>query len=136
MRRRATGEPCDTFPMPVTREVLLRGQERFDIYCSPCHSRTGDGDGMIVRRGFQRPPTFHRDELRQAKVGYLFEVVTKGLGVMPAHATQIPVEDRWAIVAYLRALQLSRAAPIDDVPEPHRSELLAARAAAKKGATP
>jgi hypothetical protein len=130
------GEPCDTFPMPVTREVLLRGRERFDIYCSPCHSRTGDGDGMVVQRGFQKPPTFHRDELRQAKPGYLFEVVTKGLGVMPAHATQIPVSDRWAIVAYIRALQLSRAATLDDVPEPHRSELLASRASAKKGGSP
>jgi hypothetical protein len=130
------GELCDTFPMPVTKDVLMRGQERFNIYCTPCHSRTGDGDGMVVRRGFQRPPSFHRDELRQAKIGYLFEVVTKGLGVMPAHATQIPVSDRWAIVAYIRALQLSRAAPIDDVPEPHKSELLAARAAAKKGGAP
>jgi hypothetical protein len=91
---------------------------------------------MVVQRGFQRPPTFHREELRQAKPGYLFEVITKGLGAMPAYAAQIPVPDRWAIVAYLRALQLSRAATLDDVPEPHRSELVAARASAKKGNAP
>jgi mono/diheme cytochrome c family protein len=104
--------------------MLLRGQERFNIFCSPCHSRTGNGDGMVVRRGFQKPPSFHREELHQAKVGYLFEVITKGLGVMPSYAAQIPAEDRWAIVAYVRALQFSRSARIEDVPEPHRSELL------------
>jgi len=130
------GELVDTFPMPVTRDVVVRGRERFDIYCSPCHSKTGEGDGMVVRRGFQRPPTFHRDELRQAKVGYLFEVISKGLGVMPSYAAQIPVADRWAIVAYVRALQLSQTARIDDVPEPARAELNAKRPPPGSGGRP
>ena len=130
------GELVDTFPMPVDRQLLLRGRERYDIYCSPCHSRTGDGDGMIVRRGFQRPPTFHRDELRTQKVGYLYEVISKGLGVMPSYAAQIPVRDRWAIVAYLRVLQLSQMARIEDVPEPERAKLLATRSNAKPGGKP
>jgi mono/diheme cytochrome c family protein len=121
------GEPVDSFPMPVTREMLARGRERYDIYCTPCHSRTGDGDGMIVRRGYQRPPTFHSDALRNQKVGHLFEVIGKGLGAMPAYAAQIPVADRWAIVAYLRALQRSQQASIDDVPEADRAKLLAAK---------
>jgi len=119
------GELVDTFPMPVTREMILRGRERYDIFCSPCHARTGEGDGMVVRRGFQRPPTFHRGELRKAKVGYLFEVITKGLGVMPSYAVQVPAPDRWAIVAYVRALQKSHAATLDEVPEPYRAKLLA-----------
>ena len=97
-------------------------------------TKSSPSTGMVVRRGFQRPPTFHRDELRQAKVGYLFDVITRGLGVMPSYAAQIPVEDRWAIVAYVRALQKSRDTSLDEVAEPHRSELVAARAAAKKGA--
>ena len=130
------GELVDTFPMPVDRQLLLRGRERYDIYCSPCHSRTGDGDGMIVRRGFQRPPTFHRDELRSQKVGYIYEVISKGLGVMPSYAAQIPVRDRWAIVAYVRALQLSQTARIEDVPEPARADLLAKRSASKPGGKP
>jgi hypothetical protein len=121
------GEPVDSFPMPVTREMLARGRERYDIYCTPCHSRTGEGDGMIVRRGFQRPPTFHSDTLRNQKVGHLFEVIGKGLGAMPPYAAQIPVPDRWAIVAYLRALQRSQQATIDDVPPAERAGLLAAR---------
>src|SRR5262245_62667598 len=93
------GELVDKFPMPVDRALLSRGRERYDIYCSPCHARTGEGDGMVVRRGFQRPPTFHRDELRSAKVGYLYEVITKGLGVMPSYAAQVTTRDRCAIVA-------------------------------------
>jgi cytochrome c553 len=127
------GELVDTFPVPVTRDLLLRGQERFTIYCAPCHARTGDGDGMVVRRGFQRPLTFHRDELRQAKVGYIFEVMTKGLGVMPPYAAQVPAADRWAIVAYIRALQQSRNAKIEDVPEPQRTELNRRREASMPG---
>jgi mono/diheme cytochrome c family protein len=130
------GELAAEFPMAVTKDLLLRGRERFDIYCSPCHARTGDGDGMVVLRGFQRPPTFHRDELRNAKVGYVFEVISKGLGVMPSYAAQIPTEDRWAIVAYVRALQLSRTAKIEDVPEPQRTDLLNTRGAAKSGGAP
>ena len=124
------GELVDSFPMPVTNEVLARGRERYDIFCSPCHSRTGRGDGMVVRRGFKAPPTFHKDELRTAKLGHFFEVVTKGFGVMPSYAVQIPAEDRWAIIAYVRALQLSEDARIDDVPAADRAALLAEKGAA------
>jgi Cytochrome C oxidase, cbb3-type, subunit III len=129
--RDSTGELADTFPMPVTKEVLVRGHERFDIFCAPCHSRTGNGDGMVVRRGFRKPPSFHTDTLRQAKVGHFFEVVSKGFGVMPSYAVQIPASDRWAIVAYIRALQLSQNATIDDVPEPERGRLLGVKSAAR-----
>jgi hypothetical protein len=130
-RDAVTGELVDAFPMPVTKEVLLRGRERYDVFCSPCHSRTGEGDGMVVRRGFKRPPSFHREELRKAKVGYVFEVVTKGFGVMPSYAAQVPASDRWAIVAYLRALQLAHDARIADVPEPERAALLAGKETAQ-----
>ena len=95
-------------PFPVTEEVLTRGRERFDIYCAPCHSRLGDGNGMIVQRGFRHPPSYHEDRLRQAPLGYFFDVITSGFGAMPEYADQIPPEDRWRIVAYIRALQLSQ----------------------------
>ena len=132
--RTDAGELVDSFPMPVTKELLLHGRERYDIFCTPCHARTGNGDGMVVRRGFRRPPTFHKDDLRAAKVGHFFEVITKGLGVMPSYSAQIPPADRWAIVAYIRALQKSRDARIEDVPEPHRSELLRDKTAAAERA--
>jgi Cytochrome C oxidase, cbb3-type, subunit III len=124
-----SGELVDTFPMPVTKDTLVRGRERFDIFCSPCHSRTGNGDGMVVRRGFRKPTSYHTDTLRQAKVGHIFEVITKGFGVMPSYATQIPAQDRWAIIAYVRALQLAQNATIDDVPEPERFKLLGGKTA-------
>jgi mono/diheme cytochrome c family protein len=117
------GKPVATFPFPVTREVLARGQERFDIYCSPCHDRRGTGDGMIVRRGYKRPPTFHSDQARQLPVGFFFDVITNGFGAMPDYAAQVPVEDRWAIVAYIRVLQLSRHATVEDVPADERARL-------------
>jgi len=100
-----------------------RGHERYDIFCSPCHSRTGMGDGMIVRRGYRKPPTFHLDRLRQAAPGYVFDVITSGFGAMPDYAAQIPVSDRWAIVAYLRALQRSQQATVSDVPAAERARL-------------
>ncbi|MFL6209274.1 MAG: c-type cytochrome [Pyrinomonadaceae bacterium] len=96
------------FPFPITQPVLARGQERFQIYCAMCHGATGYGDGMIVRRGFRRPPSYHTDQLRQAPVGHFFDVITNGWGAMPDYAAQIPVQDRWAIIAYVRALQLSQ----------------------------
>lgn len=96
------------FPFPVTAEVVTRGRERFEIYCSMCHGYTGEGDGMIVRRGFRRPSSYHEDRLRQAPVGYFFRVMTEGFGAMPPYRAQIPVQDRWAIAAYIRALQLSQ----------------------------
>ena len=100
--------PGDYMPFPVTEEVLQRGRERFDIYCTPCHSRLGDGNGMIVQRGFQHPPSYHTERLRKAPLGYFFEVMTEGFGAMPDYAQQIPPRDRWCIVAYIRALQLSQ----------------------------
>jgi Cytochrome C oxidase, cbb3-type, subunit III len=119
----ADGKPSNEFPMPVTKELLLRGQQRFNIYCSPCHDRTGSGDGMIVRRGYRRPPTYHSDRLRQQPNGYFFDVITRGFGAMPDYAAQVQPEDRWAIVAYIRALQLSQQASINDVPAADRSQL-------------
>lgn len=108
--------PGDYMPFPVTEEVLLRGRERFDIYCSPCHSRLGDGRGMIVQRGFRAPPSYHTERLRNAPLGYFFDVMTQGFGAMPEYASQISARDRWAIVAYIRALQLSQHATSSDVP--------------------
>jgi mono/diheme cytochrome c family protein len=110
------GRPAVDIPVPVTRDLLLRGRQRYDIYCAPCHSRVGDGDGMIVQRGFRRPPSFHVDRLRAAPAGSFYEAITQGFGVMPSYAAQIPIDDRWAIVAYVRALQLSQMAPASDVP--------------------
>jgi mono/diheme cytochrome c family protein len=107
--------PGDYMPFPVTDAVLARGRERFNIYCAPCHSRVGDGNGMIVQRGFRRPSTFHIDRLRHVPLGYLFDVMTNGFGAMPDYASQIPPQDRWRIVAYIRALQLSQAAAVSDV---------------------
>lgn len=108
--------PGDYMPFPVTEEVLARGQERFNIYCAPCHSRLGDGNGMVVQRGYRHPPTYHQDRLRQAPLGYFFDVMTNGFGAMPEYAAQIPPRDRWCIVAYIRALQLSQEATSADVP--------------------
>jgi len=113
------------FPFPITGDVLVRGQERFNIYCTPCHDRTGGGDGMIVRRGYRRPPSFHIDRLRAAPAGYFFDVITHGFGVMPDYSSQVPVSDRWAIVSYVRALQLSQHATLSDVPAAEQSKLTA-----------
>jgi mono/diheme cytochrome c family protein len=119
----ANGRDATEFPFPITRDVLTRGQQRFDIYCSPCHGFVGDGDGMLVRRGFTTPPTYHSDRLRQAPVGHFFDVITNGFGSMPSYADQVAVPDRWAIVAYIRALQLSQQAPLADVPPDERARL-------------
>ncbi len=103
-----------TFPMPVTRATLARGQARFEIYCAACHGRIGDADGMIVQRGFPQPPSLHEQRLRDAPVGHFFDVITHGYGVMYSYASRVSPEDRWAIAAYIRALQLSQhAAPAD-----------------------
>jgi Cytochrome C oxidase, cbb3-type, subunit III len=109
-------EVGNVMPFPVTREVLARGQERFNIYCSPCHSELGDGNGMIVQRGYRRPPSYHIDRLRQAPLGHFFDVITNGFGAMPDYASQIQPRDRWAIIAYIRALQYSQNAPANVVP--------------------
>ena len=109
--------PGDYMPFPVTQEVLERGRERYNIYCAPCHSRTGDGNGFIPSRGFPRnPPSYHIERLRKAPLGYFYGVITTGFGIMPDYAPQIPPEDRWRIVAYVRALQLSQGATTADVP--------------------
>jgi mono/diheme cytochrome c family protein len=119
----ASGQDATEFPFPITREVLTRGQQRFNVYCTPCHGFAGDGDGMVVRRGFTTPPTYHSDRLRQAPVGYFFRVISNGFGSMPSYATQVAASDRWAIIAYIRALQLSQAAPLVDVPPDARARL-------------
>lgn len=121
---RADGQVVDTLPIPVTRDLLERGQERYDIYCAPCHDRVGMGRGMIVRRGYPRPPSFHAPRLRQAPVGHFFEVITQGFGAqMPAYDWMISPSDRWAIIAYIRALQLSQHATLAAVPEAQRQHL-------------
>jgi mono/diheme cytochrome c family protein len=121
--KEANGQDADELPVPVDREMLERGRERFEIYCVVCHGYTGDGDGMIVQRGFLPPPSYQTDRLRQAPVGHFFDVITNGFGAMPAYAAQVPVSDRWAIVAYIRALQLSQHATLDDVPPDARPQL-------------
>jgi cytochrome c553 len=113
----------DGFPFPITMAVMNRGQERFNIYCSPCHGREGDGNGMIPSRGLRRPPSYHTEALRNAKTGHFFDVMTNGFGAMPTYAPQIPVNDRWAIIAYIRALQLSQNGTINDLPPAQRAQL-------------
>jgi len=108
--------PGDYMPaeVPVNQATLERGRERYDIYCAPCHARMGDGNGMVPQRGYRHPPTFHQDRLRKAPVGYFFDVITNGFGAMPDYAMQVTPEDRWKIVAYIRALQLSQNATAAD----------------------
>jgi mono/diheme cytochrome c family protein len=101
-------DDVELFPIPVTKETVRRGKERYEIFCSACHGLTGNGDGMIVRRGFRRAATFNDDRMRQAPVGHFFDAVTNGWGAMPSYAPQIPPQDRWAIISYIRALQLSQ----------------------------
>ncbi len=109
--------PGDSMPFPVTKEVLERGRERYNIYCAPCHSLVGDGNGFIPSRGFARkPPSYHIPRLQKAPLGYFYDVITNGFGIMPDYASQIPPRDRWSIVAYVRALQLSQNATQADVP--------------------
>jgi mono/diheme cytochrome c family protein len=117
------GADATMFPFAVDAQRLARGRERFDIYCSPCHGRTGNGDGMIVRRGYKRPPTYHDDRLRQSPVGHYFDVITNGFGAMPDYAVQLTAEDRWAVIAYIRALQLSEHASLTDAPDSERARL-------------
>jgi hypothetical protein len=108
--------PGDYMPFAVNEAVLVRGRERFNIYCAPCHSQLGDGNGVIVQRGYRAPPSYHTERLRKAPLGYFFDVMTNGFGAMPDYAAQISARDRWNIVAYIRALQLSQDASAADVP--------------------
>ena len=117
------GVLANEFPMPITAAVMARGQDRYNIFCAPCHGRTGQGNGMVVQRGMRQPPSFMEDRLRNAAAGYFFDVMTHGFGAMQDYAAQIPVEDRWAIVAYERALQFSQHAAVGDVPDDRRPDL-------------
>lgn len=126
----ALPKDSNAFPLPLTQELLDRGAERYNIFCSVCHGKLGDGNGMVVQRGFRRPPSYHIDRLRQAPNGYFYDVITNGFGAMPDYAAQIPPRDRWAIIAYLRALQFSQHAPASELPAPVR-ENLGPRGAAK-----
>jgi mono/diheme cytochrome c family protein len=112
------------FPFVVARADLDRGEQRFNIYCAPCHGRTGDGNGMVVQRGYRQPASYHVDRLRTAPAGYFFDVMTSGFGAMPDYRAQVSVEDRWRIVAYIRALQLTRSGTMDDVPADEMNRLM------------
>ena len=119
------GKLVDTFPFEVTMEVLARGQERYEIFCSPCHDRLGTGQGMIVRRGFTPARSFHDPRLRDAPAGHFFEVMTQGFGQMPSYANQLSEQDRWAVIAYIRALQFSRNVRLDQLPPEDRAKMKA-----------
>jgi mono/diheme cytochrome c family protein len=110
------GQPSPVFPFAIGHDELQRGQERYNVYCAPCHGRTGEGNGMVVQRGYRQAASFHVDRLRTSPPGYFFDVITNGFGVMPDYRAQIPAEDRWKITAYIRALQISHNATVDDVP--------------------
>ena len=120
---RAGNAESAVFPIAVDLPLVDRGRERFDIYCAPCHGRTGNGDGMVVRRGFRRPESYHTDRLRAAPVGHFVDVMLNGFGAMPDFADRVDARDRWAIAAYIRALQLSEHATIRDVPAGERGAL-------------
>jgi hypothetical protein len=113
-----------SFPLPVTLELLERGEGRYKIFCTPCHGLQGDGNGMIVMRGMKHPPSYHQDRLRQVPNGYIYDVITNGFGAMLGYSAQIPPRDRWAIIAYVRALQLSRNAKVSDLPPSVREKVL------------
>jgi mono/diheme cytochrome c family protein len=114
----------NTFPFPVTEKVLKHGKKRFEIFCVVCHGYTGVGDGMVVQRGFAKPPSYHEPRLKTAPVGHFYNVITKGYGAMPTHAYLVPPEDRWAIAAYIRVLQFSQSASFDDLTKDEQQELL------------
>src|SRR4051812_3831284 len=117
------GRFLDTMPVALSRHMILRGRERYDIYCSPCHGLNADAQGMVALRGFRAPPSLHTDRARRMPVGYIFAVITNGFGGMPDYSNQIAAQDRWAVISYLRALQLSREATVADVPGDKRADL-------------
>ncbi len=117
------GEDIDQFPIPITRADIERGRDRFNIYCSPCHGRLGDGNGMVVLRGFRQAASYYSDKLMKAPVGHFFDVMTNGFGAMPSYASRVQTDDRWRIVAYIRVLQASESAKLSDVPADQRQNL-------------
>ena len=129
------GQTVEEFPFAIERADLMRGQERFNIYCTPCHGKLGDGNGMVVSRGLRQAASYHQDRLRQEKLGYFYDVITNGFGAMQGYAEQIPVRDRWLIVAYVRTLQMSQNASVNDVPADRRGALDAGAATASGAAS-
>ena len=117
------GQTVDTIPFAITHADVARGQQRFTIYCTPCHGQLGDGNGMVVQRGLRQAANFHQDRLREERIGYFFDVITNGFGAMQGYAEQVPVRDRWLIAAYIRALQYSQNASVNDVPANRRADL-------------
>jgi len=120
---KTNGQLGNRLPFPLTRQVLERGQDRFNIYCTPCHDKLGTGQGMIVQRGLARPPSYHIDRLRQAPLGHFVDVMTNGFGAMYSYRYRVSAEDRWAIAAYIRVLQVSQGTTVDDVPEDELTKL-------------
>ena len=122
---KVNGELATTLPPSIefNRALLERGQERFNIYCTPCHDRTGSGNGVVVQRGLKQPPSLHQDRLRNAAIGYYYDVITNGFGSMFSYASRIPVNDRWAVAAYIRALQFSQEAAYDELPAEDQRQL-------------
>lgn len=119
----SAAKDVNAFPFAITPELLARGQDRFNAYCTPCHSKLGDGNGMIVQRGFRRPPSYHEERLRNEPTSHFFDVMTNGFGAMPSYSDKLSPEDRWKVAAYIRVLQLSQRASIDDVPPAERAKL-------------
>ena len=117
------GQDIDQFPIPIMRDDIERGRERFNIYCTPCHGRVGDGNGMVVLRGFRQAASYYSDKLMKAPVGHFFDVITNGFGAMPSYASRVEPDDRWRIIAYIRVLQASESAKITDVPTAQRQSL-------------
>jgi mono/diheme cytochrome c family protein len=120
---KVNGKDVETFPFPITRADLARGQERFNIYCSPCHGRLGNAQGMVVKRGFKAPPSYTSERVMKLPVGHYFDVVTNGFGSMPSYASRVAVDDRWRVIAYVKALQYSETATVNDVPADRRADL-------------
>ena len=116
--------------MAITAEVLARGESRFNINCAPCHSKLGDGNGMIVQRGFKKPPSYHEERLRNSPVGYFVDVMTNGFGAMASYSDKLSIEDRWNVAAYIRVLQVSQNAKIGDIPAAERAKLESGQPAA------
>ena len=130
----AATKDSNNFPLPITQELLERGEDRYKIFCAPCHGLQGDGNGMIAMRGMKHPPSYHEERLRQVANGYIYDVITNGFGAMYSYSAQIPPRDRWAVVAYIRALQLSRYAKVAELPAKLRDELMHPAPAKKEGA--